>query len=275
MKETVHFSKRQKAVIAMIIKQFRENCARGLYEYDPVEAYQDLDEAGDLIKNELDTLGQMKTLKELSIMDLGIHIDFAKNEYNPKGNYWYDGLHNCISADVDPDDPNDSQREERLQARMAFGTVYIRADIHGIKRIQAMCDEGYRAALKFIDDCNYCVECSRGEDFHEIYNFPTLHAGKRPQLILRCVIDHKDDEEPTVSKKTINNEALKHSISLAPEIGPKESISSSVFDDVSMAVLSYFFDFQPNSARFEGYVRDDLTGADIAVFEENCISSSI
>lgn len=275
MKEAVHFKKRQKAIIAIIIKQFRENRASGLYEFDPVKAYQDLDQAGDLIENELDIPGQMKTLQELSSMDLGIYIDFAKNEYNPKGNYWCDGLHNCISADVNPDDSNDSLREERLQARMAFGTVYIRADIHGIKRIQAMCDEGYRAVLKFIDDCNYCVECSRGEGFHKIYSFPTLHAGKRPQLILKCAIDHKDDEDPTVSKKTLNEEVLKDSISLAPIIGPKESISSSIFDEDSMAVLSYFFDFKPNFVRFETYIREDLTGADISIFEENCESSNV
>lgn len=270
MRETVNFSKRQKAIIAVIIKQFRENRTRGLYEYDPAEACQDLDEMGDLIENEFDIPGQMKTLKELSSMDLGIHIDFVKNEYNPEIHCWCDGLRNCISADVDPDDV---QQDERLWARMNFGSVYIRADIGSIKRIQAMCDDGYQGILKFIDDCNYCVECSRGDDFRETYYFATLHATKRPQLILKCAISHKDDENPTVSKKTLNEEVLKDSG--APLIGPKESILSSIFDNASMAVLSYFFDFQPGSVRFGGYTRDDLTGADIDIFEQNCTSSSV
>ena len=275
MKEKVHFSKGQKAVIAIIIKQFKENHTSGLYEYDFEEAYQDLDETGDLIDNELDTLGQIKVLQELSNMDLGIHIDFAKNEYDPDRNCWCDGLHNCISADANPDDPDDFQREELLLVRMNFGTVYIRADTGSIKRIQAACDDGYHAILRFIDDCNYCVECSRGEDFHRIYNFPTLHAGKRPQLILKCAIGHKDDENPTVSKKTLNDEVLKHSTSMAPTIGLRESISSSIFDDVSMTVLSYFFDFKPGSVRFGGYTRDDLTRADIDIFEQYSENSSI
>lgn len=275
MKETVHFTKSQKAIIAMIVKQFKENLPKGLFEYDPIEAYQDLDELGDLIENELDVIGQMKVLQDLSNMDLGIHIDFAKNEYDPDRNCWCDGLRNCISADADPGDPDDSQREELLLVRMNFGTAYIRADIASIKKIQAICDEGYQATLKFIDDCNYCVECSRGKDFHKIYTFPTLHAGKRPQLIIKCALDHKDDDDPTVSKRTLNDKVLKNSTSMAPMIGPKESISSSIFDDGTMAVLSYFFDFQPNSIRFERYVREDLTWADLNVFEQNCSISNV
>lgn len=265
MKETVHFTDRQKAVIRAIIKQYEENLAMGLVKYDPIKATQYFAETGELTKYGLDIRTQFEVLHELSAMDLGIEIIITKDDFDPEKRCVTDALGYSMYLR----DDSDELEQTMFDIRYHFGSVRIITEsITNINRLKNMCEEGYNATLTFIDDCNYRVECSRGKDFHEIYSFPALHAGKRPQLILKYAIDHMDDENPTISKDTLNKKVLKNSTSLAPIIGPKESISSSIFDDTSMAVLSYFFDFGTSSIRFRGYTRKDLTGADIAVFEE-------
>ena len=268
MKETVHFTRRQKAIISVIARQFEKNRAKALLLYDPIDACSQLSETGELIELGLDIPGQFEVLRELSGMDLSIRIDILKNDLDPESKCVTDALHNGICID---DDSNELE-QEMFDIRLAFGSAYIFGTVEGIKKIKAMCEEGYRAELKFIDESNYYVECYR-EGFRKTYTFASLHAGKRPQLIVKYAMDHKDDEDPVISKKILNEVVLKKSG--APLIGRKESIASSIFDEASMAVLSFFFDFKTKSVCFKGYIREDLTGADIAIFEKYCESHSV
>ena len=263
MVETVIFTDRQKAIIGAISAQFEKNLAMGLLRYDPIEAHSYLVKTGDFSKYKLGIPEQFEVLAELSALDLPIQIDISENEYNPTMNCLTDALHRtfCIT-----DDSSDLEREA-FEIKRTFGTVFIVATIDGMEEVKALCRNDYIAELVFADSVNYHVKCCL-EGQCENYHFPPLHAGKRPQLIIKCAMDNKGKE---LSRRYLNERVLKRSG--ATLIGRGESILSSVLahDKASLAVFSYFFDITPGSITYNGSTRTDLSVADIGVFKKYCI----
>lgn len=259
MKKTVEIKGEHRAIIGIICKQYDNNLASNLFEYDLIEAHQDLVKSGDFAKYKLTIPKQFKVLTELAAMNLGVQIDIFENEIDAENNCVTDPLHNSICLT----DTSDKLEQERFDIRVSFGSVYIMADVDDIDRLRELCKK-YTAELFFTDKTDYYVKCHEGGVPYKTFHFPALHEGKRPSIIVDFLRKHEGEE---ISKATLNAQ-LK--IKRAATIGKTESVGSSVFahDKASMAVLSYFFDFQPGSGTYNGPIKEELTRSDIDVFEK-------
>lgn len=273
MKETVVFTSEQKAVLRAIFQQFNDNHVAGLFEYDPLEASKFFSDRNEIIDNELDIPGQFKVIGELSDLlskiGLDIFIKVFKNELDPEKRYVSDALGHGIMLTEE----SDEEEQERFSIRLSFGSVYVATNVKEIKMLEDMCDDGYQAELIFINSTTYKVRYGReGEAETKTLFYKPLYADTRPQLILQYAKENRVKDEP-IGKKVLNECILKPRG--ATIIGKKESIASSVFSKEVMAIMSYFYDFQPSSIYYIGSIKKNLTKVDINVFRENGINESV
>ena len=257
MEGTATLSKEQKAGALALIKQFEKNYAHSFFEYLPVEGHHTFLENGVAMT----IPEQLKILEELGRMELGIQIDFLKNDLDPKTGYLTDPLHNICHLSNNPSD----EEQEAYQAKLNYGTVMVISNKSAIDNLRALCKD-FWCELVFLDEARYYIKCFEGSKLHKIYHFPALQKGKRPQIITNYALN---EEGVLLDRKTLN---VRLKALGAATIGDKESVSTTVFahDKASLAVLSFFFDIQPGSIMYRGPIRESLSQKDIDVFEQYC-----
>lgn len=257
MEGTATLSKEQKAGALALIKQFEKNYAHSFFEYLPVEGHRTFLENGITIT----IPEQLKIIEELGSMKLGIQIDFLKNDLDPETGCLTDALHDVCYLSDEPSE----EEQEAYQAKLSYGTVRVFAENGAIERLRALCKE-YWCELEFLDETSYYIKCFEGSKLYKIYHFHSLQKGKRPQIIINYALNEKEN----LLTKAKLNARLK--VLGAAIIKENESVSTTVFahDKASLAVLSYFFVFQPGSIMYMGPIRESLSQKDIDVFEQYC-----